>query len=171
MGNMKTRKALFPCVSVQTIITTSGSDQMISIKQAQVRPNGTVWVQLSSGTCYAYNADFQAWEELCSTWLAESSPLWTRTRGNSNKNVVTGMEADLNGLQPALVQDLANDKPRWWQDALTLGHLETRMRAAILLDSAVEYKSFLLMYAKKIAEEGYKGKGEELVRDLHGPIY
>lgn len=54
---------------------------------------------------------------------------------------------------------------------MTLGHLEIRMRAAILLDSAAEYKSFLLMYAKKIAEEGYKSKGEELVRELYGPVY
>lgn len=168
---MKTRKAIFSAVSIPAIITTTASEQSISIKQAQVRPNGTVWIQLSSGTCYAYNADLQAWEELCGTWLAENSPLWTRTRGNSNRNVVSGMETDLNGLQPALEQTLANDKPRWWEDALTLGHLETRMRAAVLLDSAVEYKSYLLMYAKKIAEEGYKGKGEELVRDLHGPIY
>ncbi|KAJ9126480.1 hypothetical protein QFC24_002223 [Naganishia onofrii] len=167
MENLKTRKALFPSVSIQTIVSTSANDRRITIKQAQVRANGTVWVQLSSGTCYAYNADFQAWEELCNSWLAKSSSLWTRTRGSGNKNVVSGMEADLNGLQPALVQDLTNDKPRWWKDALTLGHLETRMRAAVLLDSPVEYKSFLLMYAKKIAEEGYKAKGEELVRDLN----
>jgi protein HIRA/HIR1 len=54
---------------------------------------------------------------------------------------------------------------------MTLGHLEVRMRAAVLLDSAAEYKSFLLMYAKKIADEGYKSKGEELVRELYGPVY
>lgn len=74
-------------------------------------------------------------------------------------------------MQPNLTQDITGGKPRWWNDAVTLGHLEIRMRAAVLLDSAAEYKSFLLMYAKKIADEGYKSKGEELVRELYGPVY
>jgi protein HIRA/HIR1 len=173
--NLKTKKALFPQVAIQSIIPTSNKTDPqhtpTSIKQAIIRPNGTPWIQLSSGTCYAYNSDFQAWEELCNSWLAESSPIWTRTRGGASGTLVTGMEADLNNLQPDLVQDLAQDKPRWWNDALTLGHLETRMRAAALLDSAAEYKPFLLMYAKKIAEEGYKSNGEELARELYGPVY
>ena len=174
--NLRTKKALFSQVNIQPIISASSGktdpdSTAIYIRQALIRPNGTPWIQLSSGTCYAYNADFQAWEELCNSWLAESSPIWTRTRGGSSKTLVAGMEADLNNLQPNLVQDLTGDKPRWWNDALTLGHLETRMRAAALLDSAAEYKPFLLMYAKKIAEEGYKSKGEELVKELHGPVY
>jgi len=35
----------------------------------------------------------------------------------------------------------------------------------------VEYKQVLLVYAKKIADEGFRNKAEELIKDLFGPIY
>jgi hypothetical protein len=35
----------------------------------------------------------------------------------------------------------------------------------------VEYKQILLVYAKKIADEGFRNKAEELIKDLFGPIY
>jgi len=54
---------------------------------------------------------------------------------------------------------------------MTLGHFESRLHAARLLDSGAEYKQALLLYAKKIADEGFRGKAEELVRELFGPIY
>ena len=54
---------------------------------------------------------------------------------------------------------------------MTLGHLETRLHSTKLLDSPLEYRQALLLYAKKIADEGFKGKGEELVKELFGPVY
>ncbi|KAK4047227.1 HIR complex subunit [Microbotryomycetes sp. JL201] len=55
--------------------------------------------------------------------------------------------------------------------AISLAHLETRMAAAIALDSPAEYKQFLLMYARKLNEESLRSKAEELVRELFGPVY
>jgi protein HIRA/HIR1 len=62
-------------------------------------------------------------------------------------------------------------RPTWWTSALTLGHLESKLHAARVLDSSVEYKQILLVYAKKIADEGFRNKAEELIKDLFGPIY
>jgi protein HIRA/HIR1 len=62
-------------------------------------------------------------------------------------------------------------RPTWWTSALTLGHLESRLHAARVLDSRVEYKQILLVYAKKIADEGFRNKAEELIKDLFGPVY
>jgi len=62
-------------------------------------------------------------------------------------------------------------RPPWWTSALTLGHLESKLHAARVLDSSVEYKQILLVYAKKIADEGFRNKAEELIKDLFGPIY
>lgn len=45
------------------------------------------------------------------------------------------------------------------------------MHAAKVLDSPSEYKQALLLYAKKIADEGFRAKGEELIRDLFGPVF
>jgi len=54
---------------------------------------------------------------------------------------------------------------------MTLGHLETKLHAARVLDSPQEYKQALLVYAKKIADEGFRGKAEELIKELFGPVY
>ena len=54
---------------------------------------------------------------------------------------------------------------------MTLGHLETKLHAARVLDSPQEYKQVLLVYAKKIADEGFRGKAEELIKELYGPVY
>jgi protein HIRA/HIR1 len=40
-----------------------------------------------------------------------------------------------------------------------------------VLDSPQEYKQALLVYAKKIADEGFRAKAEELIKDLFGPLY
>lgn len=55
--------------------------------------------------------------------------------------------------------------------AMSLAHLEVRMKGAVQLDSPNEYRTFLLAYAKKLAEEGIRNKAEELLRELLGPIY
>jgi len=70
-------------------------------------------------------------------------------------------------------EDSGADKlrPTWWSAAMTLGHLETKLHAAVVLDSPQEYKQALLVYAKKIADEGFRAKAEELIKDLFGPLY
>ncbi|ORY52826.1 WD40-repeat-containing domain protein [Leucosporidium creatinivorum] len=55
--------------------------------------------------------------------------------------------------------------------AMSLAHLEVRMKAAVTLDSPAEYRTFLVAYAKKLAEESIRNKAEELLRELMGPIY
>lgn len=62
-------------------------------------------------------------------------------------------------------------RPSWWSSALTLGHLETKLHSTRLLESPTEYRQALLVYAKKIADEGFRGKAEELIRELFGPVY
>jgi hypothetical protein len=82
---------------------------------------------------------------------------------------MSSIEASIAGTP----DESAAEKPRpsWWSAALTLGHLETRLHSTKLLDSPPEYKQALLMYAKKIADEGFRGKAEELIRELFGPVY
>jgi len=45
------------------------------------------------------------------------------------------------------------------------------MLSARALDSPGEYKQALLLYAKKVADEGFRGKAEEVIKDLFGPVY
>jgi len=64
-----------------------------------------------------------------------------------------------------------NGRSAWWDIAMTLGHLETKMHAARMLASPGEFKMALSLYAKTIADEGFRGKAEELLRELYGPVY
>lgn len=45
------------------------------------------------------------------------------------------------------------------------------MHAAKVLECPGEFKQFLVLYAKKIGDEGFRGKAEELIRELFGPVY
>lgn len=45
------------------------------------------------------------------------------------------------------------------------------MHAAKTLESKDEYKTALVAYARRLSEEGFRGKAEELVKELVGPVY
>jgi protein HIRA/HIR1 len=63
------------------------------------------------------------------------------------------------------------EEKEWWEQAMTLSHLETRMLACLVLETTgQEYKMFLGLYAKKLGEEGFRSKAEELVRELAGKM-
>lgn len=72
-------------------------------------------------------------------------------------------------LQGTEHEPLVDDAQR--RTAISLAHLETRIKAAAALDSASEYRGFLLQYAKRLGELGLRSKAEELVRELIGPMY
>jgi protein HIRA/HIR1 len=168
---MLSRKAAFAPIDLAHVV-----EKDIRIHSATIRPNGTPLIQLTNGEAYAYNVETQVFESVCSLWHAEHSSYWTRTRASSSnpKNIVAYLETNLNTLRPDIVAAAeaagAKAKPRWFDDAIPLGHLEARLQACALLNSPNEYKMFLTSYAKKIADEGYRNKAEQLAKDLYGPI-
>lgn len=168
--NTKTQTSNFPPVSLMTLLALSPNCTVLS---ATVRPNGTPVIQCSTGVAHSYEPSLCSWVKLSERWWAEGSDVWQgRQRGGVNaasRGVVAGVE----GVIAASAEDDSADKPRpkWWSPAMTLGHLETKLHAARVLDSPQEYKQALLVYAKKIADEGFRGKAEELVKELFGPVY
>lgn len=106
-------------------------------------------------------------------WYAEGSDAWQgRQRANTqvaNRGVVSTLESYVSEIGPPV--DSEKERPAWWSTALTLGHLETRLHAAKTLESPQEYKHALVLYAKRIADEGFRAKAEELVKELFGPTY
>jgi protein HIRA/HIR1 len=89
----------------------------------------------------------------------------------STRGILSTIESSLSNNSAALSLDAEKLRPTWWSAALTLGHLETKLHAAKVLDSPAEYKQCLLIYAKKLADEGFRAKAEELVKELFGPVY
>jgi protein HIRA/HIR1 len=134
-----------------------------------VRPNGAPVLVTSSGAAHTYDASLGSFTQLSTSWWAGGSEAWTaRTRTNTLGPLAT-LESELAAAAPPA--EVGTARPSWWSTALTLGHLESRMHAARAIDSASEYKQALLVYAQRIANEGFRAKAEELVRELFGPVY
>ena len=169
--NVKKQSSNFPPIS---ILTLYGIGPNISLVSASVRENGVPIINCSNGVVYSYDLALTSWVKLADRWYAEGSDAWRgRQRSNStaaSRGIMTFIESSIAGGTPD-EGSAETPRPKWWSAAMTLGHLETRLHSTKLLDSPQEYEQALMLYAKKIADEGLKGKGEELVKELFGPVY
>ncbi|KAG6821105.1 hypothetical protein H0H93_006444 [Arthromyces matolae] len=168
--NMKKQTAFFPPLSVGSLLSSLNH----TITAVSIRPNGAPIINCSNGVVYSYDPQLLTFVKLSERWWSDGSDSWqTRSRAStsqaSNRGVVSTIESSISGTPDEGLPDKI--RPAWWDTALTLGHLETRLNATKLLDSPQEYKQALLLYAKKIADENFRGKAEELIRELHGPVY
>ena len=120
----------------------------------------------------SYDPALSTWVKLSERWWSEGSDAWQGRRANTQsagRGILSAVEGSISGTPDETVVDM--QRPKWWNTALTLGHLETRLNSTRLLDSPQEYKQAMSMYAKRIADEGFRAKAEELIKELFGPIY
>ncbi|RPD71765.1 WD40 repeat-like protein [Lentinus tigrinus ALCF2SS1-7] len=171
--DVKKQAAKFPPTSVSAIL---GSSPNLTIINASVRPNGAPVIQLSDGVAHSYDSSLCVWTKLSEPWWAEGSDAW-QGRQRTNNQFTRGAQP-LAALESVISERTALDdgraekvRPTWWSAAMTLGHLESKLHATKALESPQEYKQALLLYAKRIADEGFRGKAEELVKELFGPVY
>ena len=171
--DVKKQKAHVTFALIQPLV----SNPSTTIMSGTVRHNGAPIILLSCGVAFTYDAALQVWTKASEARWAEGSDAWegrqraTVNRGPSGaRGIIALLEANISEMDLNNGEQRGNASP-WWNAALTLGHLETRLHAARLLDSPSEYKSNLLQYAKKLSEEGFRGKAEELLKELCGPLY
>jgi protein HIRA/HIR1 len=171
--DVKKFRANFAPTSVRPLLSPNGpaGGTTIGIASLVARPNGSPIVSATSGVTYSYDTSLCSFVKLSEPWWAEGSDAWSsRPRNTSTQQAIVA------SIESAISERIAPppgtaQRPPWWTSALTLGHLESKLHAARVLDSGVEYKQILLVYAKKIADEGFRNKAEELIKDLFGPIY
>lgn len=195
--NVLQKKAVTSPVDISEVLHASSSKSAATIVNARVRPNGSPLLTLSDGRTLAYDAEVASWFTASSTWWSKGSEYWegrTRGRNATARGVMRTIEGSVNDLIVQGVSDHANgiihdmdvdDEPISlegeeqqklgheddWKAALSLGHLESRLAMCRVLDSPAEYKTSLLLYAQKLASEGFRSKAEELAKELMGPIY
>lgn len=136
-----------------------------------MRPNGVPIVYINEPSAYAYDSARSEWTCICSKWFLEGSPVSDARRARAEP---PGPLAEVESrVQEAWTGRPISegDKPEWWNEAIEMGHLEMRMRAAELLDSKEEYRHWLVRYAAVLGKEGFRARAEELVKELLGPIY
>lgn len=166
--NVKKQCSIFPSISVLPLLTSPN----YTVTSAAVRPNGLPIVNCSNGVVSSYDPALSAWVKISETWWSEGSDAWQGRRANTQsagRGILSAVEGSISGTPDEAVAD--KQRPKWWNTALTLGHLETRLSSTRLLDSPQEYKQAMSMYAKRIADEGFRAKAEELIKELFGPVY
>jgi protein HIRA/HIR1 len=172
--DVKKARAHFAPTSVRPLLLSpNGSADGITITIASLvaRPNGSPIISVTSGVTYSFDSNLYSFVKLSEPWWADGSDAWpSRPRNSSSQQAVVA------SIESAISERISpstdtTQRPTWWTSALTLGHLESKLHAARVLDSSMEYKQILLVYAKKIADEGFRNKAEELIKDLFGPIY
>ncbi|THV03532.1 WD40 repeat-like protein [Dendrothele bispora CBS 962.96] len=165
--NVKNGTAFFPPVSIAPIMPISPNE---TITSAFVRPNGCPVLNASNGVAFAYDISLCSWVKVSERWWAEGSDVWpSRQRNGTNgKGVLPYIEGTIGSADESSAN---KQRPEWWNAAMTLGHLETRLHASRVLDSPTEFRQTLQLYARKIADEGFRAKAEELIKELCGPIY
>ncbi|EGO03480.1 hypothetical protein SERLA73DRAFT_83492 [Serpula lacrymans var. lacrymans S7.3] len=163
--NVKKQRSYFTPVSVAQLLSSSPNCTILS---ATVRHNGAPIIQCSTGVAFSYDPALTSWTKLSERWWSEGSDVW-QGRQRPTKDVVASIEAAISASGDDTVAN--KQRPSWWTTALTLGHLETKMYSAKVLDSPQEYKQTLLVYAKNIADEGFRAKAEELIKEFFGPIF
>ncbi|KAG6902054.1 hypothetical protein C0995_005111 [Termitomyces sp. Mi166 len=168
--DIKKQTSFFPPLSVAPLLSSPNH----TITATSIRPNGVPIINCSNGVVYSYDPALLTWVKLSERWWSEGSDAWQNRSRNStiqsgHRGVMSSVEGSISGTPDESLPDKI--RPTWWSTALTLGHLETRLNATKLLDSPQEYKQALLLYAKKIADENFRAKAEELIKELYGPIY
>jgi protein HIRA/HIR1 len=169
--DVKKQTANFPPVSVHPVLALSPDQRFSSVS---IRPNGVPILHLSNGTAHTYDPALSCFVRLADRWYSEGSTFWQgRPRSSTTQSNGRGILASVEAATIGNGEPPAGDtqRPTWWGAALSLGHLETRIFAARALDSPAEYKQALLLYSRKIADEGFRAKAEELIRELFGPLY
>ena len=192
--------SLAPVLDVAVYSLQDHTTKAPSVTSARLNSEGRIIVTLSNGDGYAYSPSMYAWQRLSELWWAVGSQYWNTTDssvgnlrssstqngdGSHQSNISAGIipflersttnETLVRGraymLQRLIKQLLSREGFEGFESSVSVGHLENRIAAAIMLGAKDEFQVYLYMYAKRIGAEGLKAKVEELLRVLLGGIY
>ncbi|KAK9464578.1 TUP1-like enhancer of split-domain-containing protein [Lipomyces arxii] len=181
--NISSRMALHAPVSVAPILDSAVyTDSMLhnapSITKCSVTVTGSAIVTLDNGEGYTYSASMLSWQRVSEPWWAVASQYWDSSGMYSSGNAVsmierrTDEEVKRSGkgrfLQRLVKSAMMRDGYEGIETAVSISHLENRIEAATLLGSQTELKTYMIIYAQRLAEEGLTDRLEELFKMLLG---
>ncbi len=192
--NMIEKKALHTPVSILPILDSSvkyGDDGIIrgsNILQCSINNNGIIVITLSNGNGYIYNSSMQTWQRITDSWWIFGSHYWNGNSVTNSNNVdsktssegIIGMvEKKTNDefvrkgrsrmFQTMAKSMLMREGFEGFENIVSIAHLENRFSASIILGDPEELKQTLIMYSRRIADEGMKERLQELCIQLMGP--
>lgn len=192
--------SLAPVLDIATHSLTDHPRPAPAISAARLNSEGRIIIALTNGDGYAYSPSMYVWQRLSEPWWAVGSQYWNTTdssvgniKPSSNQNdddsalskvsagIIPFLERGTTGetlargravvLQRVFKQLLSREGFEGFESSVSIGHLENRVAAALMLGAKEEFRVYLYMYAKRLGAEGLKVKVSELLSGLLGGIH
>lgn len=183
--NIKNFEAIHSPVSTLPLFHSNFSVSKIargpSIEQFFVTKQGHPVAIMSDGNAFAFIRDSSSWLRVSEGWWMIGSQYWGPLASESNEEsplgflerctdeeiIKAGRGRFLQRLVKALMLRQGYDN---YEMLVSIRHLENRLMSSAKLDLEYDFRENLILYAKKIAEEGMKDKMDELCKELLGPL-
>uniref|UniRef100_A0A7N5ZRU6 Protein HIRA n=1 Tax=Anabas testudineus TaxID=64144 RepID=A0A7N5ZRU6_ANATE len=164
--DVQKQKALVKNESLQTIL--SGADTTVS--QSLLTQQGVPVIGLSNGKSYCFSS---------STLIADKGDSLVQCAdfrsclSTQDAPVSSGPLAVMQGrnLNAGRLASRLSSTPHHLQHSMTLAFLENQLASALTLQSAQEYRYWLLIYARFLVNEGSEYRLKELCKELLGPVH
>lgn len=159
-------------VKNESLLPILSSDSTVS--QSLLTEQGVPVITLSSGRSFCYSADMDAWTLIADK--ADSLGQCADFRSclpSHDASVPSGPLATMQGrhLSAGRIASRLSSTPHHLQQGVTLAFLESQLSAALTLQSRVEFRHWLLVYARFLVNEGSEFRLRELCKDLLGPVH
>ncbi|KAG7232419.1 hypothetical protein INR49_008882 [Caranx melampygus] len=168
--DVQKQKALVKNESLLTIL--SGADTTVS--QSLLTQQGVPVIGLSNGKSYCFSPSLETW-----TLIADKGDSLVQCADfrsclpTHDAPVASGPLAVMQGrnLNAGRLASRLSSTPHHLQQSMTLAFLENQLASALTLQSAQEYRYWLLIYARFLVNEGSEYRLRELCKELLGPVH
>uniref|UniRef100_A0AAX7VGJ4 Protein HIRA n=1 Tax=Astatotilapia calliptera TaxID=8154 RepID=A0AAX7VGJ4_ASTCA len=155
-----------------TLFVSSGADTTVS--QSLLTQQGVPVIGLSNGKSYCFSSSLETW-----TLIADKSDSLVQCADfrsclpSHDTPVSSGPLAVMQGrnLNAGRLASRLSSTPHHLQQSMTLAFLENQLASALTLQSAQEYRYWLLIYARFLVNEGSEYRLRELCKELLGPVH
>ncbi|XP_037633782.1 protein HIRA [Sebastes umbrosus] len=168
--DVQKQKALVKNESLLTIL--SGADTTVS--QSLLTQQGVPVIGLSNGKSYCFSSSLETW-----TLIADKGDSMVQCADfrsclpTHDAPASSGPLAVMQGrnLNAGRLASRLSSTPHHLQQSMTLAFLENQLASALALQSAQEYRYWLLIYARFLVNEGSEYRLRELCKELLGPVH
>uniref|UniRef100_A0A6Q2Z5L4 Protein HIRA n=1 Tax=Esox lucius TaxID=8010 RepID=A0A6Q2Z5L4_ESOLU len=168
--DVQKQSALVRNESLQTIL--SGTE--CTVTQSLLTQQGVPVISLSSGKSYCFNFSLETWNLIADKQdLLVQCADFRNCLSSQDTAVSHGPLAVMQGrcLNAGRLASRLSSTPHSLQQGMTLAFLENQLASALILRSSVEYRYWLLIYARFLVNEGSDYRLRELCKDLLGPVH
>ncbi|CAO3610103.1 unnamed protein product [Cunninghamella echinulata] len=164
-----------PLLRISQIEATDEPQEAPKIIDVRIKENGTPLIITSYHQAFAYHCGMNTWLRISDAWYIISE-FWGSGNASSIENHPLGWLSTaltMTGKSDGINQDIIA-LSKLDSDAastITISHIENQLAAALILQSAKEYKDWMIYYARRLSQDNAQSKVEELCQWLMGPPF